>query len=327
MKILFVGDVVRQAGCDFLQKQLPNLRRFYGADLTIVNGENAAEGNGILPGSAELLLDAGADIITLGNHALRRREIYPVLEESDRIIRPANFHASAPGRGWCLYDCPGKPRTAVINLQGNYLLESHENAFDCVDRLLAEIDAPVKIVDFHAEATSEKICLGLYLDGRVSAVIGTHTHIQTADERILPGGTAYITDAGMCGVFDSALGLAPEPAIRRFRTGLPTRFESCRGPVRLSGVLLEVDGKLAGYAYGAPLSDTHYDVIIEKGDRRIPDIYRILNRELVRMCCQGFTYINREEDVGVEGLRKAKLSYKPDCFIEKYLATEVPSLE
>ena len=217
MKILFVGDVVRQAGCDFLRRELPNLRRFYGADMTIVNGENAAEGNGILPGSAELILDAGADVITLGNHALRRREIYPMLEESDRIIRPANFHASAPGRGWCLYDCPGKPRVAVINLQGNYLLESHENAFDCMDRLLEEIDAPVKILDFHAEATSEKICMGLYLDGRVSAV--------------------------MCGVFDSALGLAPEPAIRRFRTGLPTRFESVKGPVRLSGVLLEVDGK------------------------------------------------------------------------------------
>ena len=187
--------------------------------------------------------DAGADVITLGNHALRRREVYPILEESDRIIRPANYHPSAPGRGWCVYDCPGKPRVAVVNLQGNYLLESHENAFDCMDRLLKEIDAPVKIVDFHAEATSEKICMGLYLDGRVSAVIGTHTHIQTADERLLPDGTAYITDAGMCGVFNSALGLAPEPAIRRFRTGLPTRFESVKGAVRLSGVLLEVDGK------------------------------------------------------------------------------------
>lgn len=243
MKILFIGDVVRQIGCDFLLRELPQLRRQYRADLCIVNGENSAEGNGILPSSAEQLLDAGADIITLGNHALRRREIYPVLEESDRIIRPANFHSSAPGRGWCLYDQPGKPLAAVINLQGNYILESHENAFDCIDRLLEEIKAPIKIVDFHAEATSEKICMGLYLDGRVSAVIGTHTHIQTADERILPGGTGYITDAGMCGVFDSALGLAPEPAIRRFRTGLPARFESTTGPVRLSGILLEVDDK------------------------------------------------------------------------------------
>ena len=166
MKILFVGDVVRQAGCDFLRRELPNLRRFYGADMTIVNGENAAEGNGILPGSAELILDAGADVITLGNHALRRREIYPMLEESDRIIRPANFHASAPGRGWCLYDCPGKPRVAVINLQGNYLLESHENAFDCMDRLLEEIDAPVKILDFHAGRPLRRSAWGCtWMDG------------------------------------------------------------------------------------------------------------------------------------------------------------------
>ena len=243
MKILFVGDVVRQAGCDFLQKQLPNLRRFYGADLTLVNGENAAEGNGILPGSAELLLDAGADIITLGNHALRRREIYPVLEESDRIIRPANFHASAPGRGWCLYDCPGKPRTAVINLQGNYLLESHENAFDCVDRLLAEIDAPVKIVDFHAEATAEKRALGFYLDGRAAAVVGTHTHVQTADEQILPHGTAYITDLGMTGPVQSVLGVTPELAIEKMRTNLPVRFQNPDGECFMQGLLVEIDKK------------------------------------------------------------------------------------
>lgn len=241
MKIMFIGDVVGQAGCDFLSDQLPGLRRFYGADLVIANGENSAEGNGILPSSATALQDAGVQIITLGNHGLRRREIYPMLEESDCIVRPANLHPTAPGRGWCLYDCPGKPKVAVINLQGNYELESHENAFDCIDRLLPEIDAPIKIVDFHAEATSEKISMGIYLDGRVSAVIGTHTHIQTADERILPQGTGYLTDAGMCGVFLSALGVRPELAIHRFRTGLPTRFENARGAVRLSGVLLEID--------------------------------------------------------------------------------------
>ncbi len=243
MKILFVGDVVGQPGCAFLSTRLPELKRRLGAELVIVNGENSAEGNGILPSSARQLQDAGADIITLGNHGLRRREIYPVLEESDCIIRPANFHPSAPGRGVAVYDCPGKPRVAVINLQGNYILESHENAFDCMDRLLPAIDAPIRIVDFHAEATSEKVSLGIYLDGRVSALIGTHTHIQTADERILPGGTGYLTDAGMCGVFHSALGVKPELAIQRFRTGLPTRFENERGAVRLSGVLLEVDGK------------------------------------------------------------------------------------
>ena len=241
MKILFVGDVVGQPGCEFLMERLPALKRKLGCDLTVVNGENSAEGNGILPKSAREIQDAGADIITLGNHGLRRREIYPVLEESDCIIRPANFHESAPGRGVAVYDCPGKPRVAVINLQGNYMLESHENAFDCMDRILPEIDAPVKIVDFHAEATSEKVSLAIYLDGRVSAVIGTHTHIQTADERILPGGTGYLTDAGMCGVFNSALGVKPELAIQRFRTALPTRFQNERGPVRLSGVLLDVD--------------------------------------------------------------------------------------
>ena len=245
MKILFVGDVVRQAGCDFLRRELPNLRRFYGADMTIVNGENAAEGNGILPGSAELILDAGADVITLGNHALRRREIYPVLEESDRIIRPANFHNSAPGRGWCIYDCPGKPRVAVINLQGNYLLESHENAFDCMDRLLGEIDAPIKLVDFHAEATSEKIAMGYYLDGRAAAVWGTHTHVATADERILPGGTAYVTDIGMTGPSDGVLGVDAEVIIRRFVTQMPQRFTMATGAVVATGIIVEIDNDTA----------------------------------------------------------------------------------
>ena len=243
MKILFVGDVVRQAGCDFLRRELPNLRRFYGADMTIVNGENAAEGNGILPGSAELILDAGADVITLGNHALRRREIYPMLEESDRIIRPANFHASAPGRGWCLYDCPGKPRVAVINLQGNYLLESHENAFDCMDRLLEEIDAPVKILDFHAEATSEKLAMAYYLDGKISAQWGTHTHVQTADEQILPKGTGYLTDLGMTGPVHSVIGVKPEQSIANFRGELTSRYETAPGPCMLAGAVFTIDAK------------------------------------------------------------------------------------
>ena len=243
MKILFVGDVVRQAGCDFLRRELPNLRRFYGADMTIVNGENAAEGNGILPGSAELILDAGADVITLGNHALRRREIYPMLEESDRIIRPANFHASAPGRGWCLYDCPGKPRVAVINLQGNYLLESHENAFDCMDRLLGEIDAPIKIVDFHAEATSEKICMGLYLDGRVSAVIGPIPISKRRTNGCCPTERPTLPTRGCVGYSIPRWGWRRSLPSGGSGTGLPTRFESVKGPVRLSGVLLEVDGK------------------------------------------------------------------------------------
>ena len=256
MKILFVGDVVRQAGCDFLRRELPNLRRFYGADMTIVNGENAAEGNGILPGSAELILDAGADVITLGNHALRRREIYPMLEESDRIIRPANFHASAPGRGWCLYDCPGKPRVAVINLQGNYLLESHENAFDCMDRLLGEIDAPIKIVDFHAEATSEKLALAYYLDGRVSALWGTHTHVPTADEEVFPKGTGYLTDLGMTGAVRSVLGIEPQQSVETFLGGLAGRYRAPEGPCKLQGAVFSLD------------SDTGLCVGVERVDVR-----------------------------------------------------------
>lgn len=242
MKILMIGDVVGQNGCAFIEKRLPALRREYGVELVIANGENSAEGNGILPASARLLFDAGVDIITLGNHALRRREIFPTLEEREDIVRPANFHPSAPGRGCCVYDCPGKPRVAVINLNGaSYMDFTYQNPFDCAATLLSAVTAPIVLVDFHAEATAEKLAMGFYLDGRVSAVVGTHTHVQTADERILPGGTGYITDLGMCGSFNSVLGVKPELAVNRFLTALPTRFENDPGFCRLSGVLLTVD--------------------------------------------------------------------------------------
>ncbi|MEG2120267.1 MAG: TIGR00282 family metallophosphoesterase, partial [Pseudoflavonifractor sp.] len=211
-------------------------------DLTVANGENSAEGNGILPASAQTLFDGGVDIITLGNHALRRREIYPLLEEREDIIRPANFHPTAPGRGLCIYDCPGKPRVAVLSLNGSsYMDFTYANPFETADRLLEGLDAPIVLVDFHAEVTSEKLCMGFYLDGRVSAVAGTHTHVQTADERILPGGTGYITDLGMCGSFNSVLGVRPELALHRFLTSLPTRFENDPGYCRLSGILLEIE--------------------------------------------------------------------------------------
>ena len=241
MRIIMIGDVVGQNGCAFVRARMPALRREYAPDLIIANGENSAEGNGILPSSADYLLDSGVDIITLGNHALRRREIYPVLEESQQIIRPANFHPEAPGRGSCWYDRPGLPRVAVINLTGTCYMESYQNPFDCADQLLKQADAPVILVDFHAEATSEKLSMGFYLDGRVTAVAGTHTHVQTADERILPGGTGYITDLGMCGSFNSVLGVRPELALRRFLTCLPTRFENDKGFCRLSGIFLEID--------------------------------------------------------------------------------------
>lgn len=242
MKILMIGDVVGRGGCAFVEKALPLLRRTHGVDLVIANGENSAEGNGILPGSAQQLFDAGVDVITLGNHALRRREIFPMLEEREDIVRPANFHPSAPGRGCCIYDCPGKPRVAVISLNGSsYMDYTFENPFGCADRLLSEITAPIIIVDFHAEATAEKLAMGFYLDGRVTAVAGTHTHVQTADDRILPQGTGYITDLGMCGSFNSVLGVKPELAINRFVTSLPTRFENDSGFCRLSGIVLMVD--------------------------------------------------------------------------------------
>ena len=242
MRILMIGDVVGQGGCSFVRQCMPALRKLYAPDMIIANGENSAEGNGILPSSADFLLDSGVDVITLGNHALRRREIYPMLEESDCIIRPANFHPEAPGGGLCIFDRPELPRVAVISLSGTcYMDSAYENPFDCADRLIKKASASVVLVDFHAEATSEKLAMGFYLDGRVSAVVGTHTHIQTADERILPGGTGYITDLGMCGSFNSVLGVRPELALRRFRTNLPTRFENDKGPCRLSGVVLEVD--------------------------------------------------------------------------------------
>ncbi|MEG1686511.1 MAG: TIGR00282 family metallophosphoesterase [Angelakisella sp.] len=242
MKILMLGDVVGQNGCSFVTKQLPGLRRRYGVQLTVANGENSAEGNGILPASAQQLFDAGVDVITLGNHALRRREVYNLLDECDTLLRPANFHPTAPGKGVCVYDCPGRPRVAVISLTGScYMDFCYANPFETADRLLCQLDAPIVLVDFHAEATSEKLCMGFYLDGRVSAVVGTHTHIQTADERILPGGTGYLTDLGMCGSFHSVLGVKPQLAMARFLTALPTRFENDPGPCRLSGVLLDID--------------------------------------------------------------------------------------
>ncbi len=242
MRILFVGDVVGQNGVGFLGEKLPALRKLWEPHLVIVNGENAAEGNGILPESAWKIFDAGAGVITLGNHALHRREIFPLLEKGEGIIRPANFHPEAPGRGWFVYDRPGLPPVSVVNLCGTVCMDcAWQDPFTALEGILPQLPAGPIFVDFHAEATSEKFCFAWEFDGKVSAVIGTHTHIQTADERILPGGTAFLTDAGMCGAFNSSLGVKPHLAIRRLRTRLPTRFDNDPGPCRLSGVLIEID--------------------------------------------------------------------------------------
>lgn len=240
MNLLVLGDVVGDAGCAHVRKLLPQLKEKYAVDVVVANGENSAQGNGILPGSAKHLFDSGVDVITTGNHALRRKEIGDVFERRDGLIRPANYHPTAPGEGYYILD-KLKYKLCVINLQGVVYLQPNRNPFDCVDEILEAVNTPFVLVDFHAEATAEKLCMGYYLDGRVSAVVGTHTHVPTADARILPGGTGYVTDIGMCGGLNSVLGVRAELAVRRMRTNLPIRFEQDREDIRLSGVVLELD--------------------------------------------------------------------------------------
>ena len=244
MNILTIGDVVGTNGCEFLRKKLPSLKKQYKIDLCIVNGENSAQGNGILPQSADHIFTSGADIITTGNHALRRFEIYNRLDEADSpVIRPANFYRTAPGKGYYIID-KGFIKIAVINLIGVVYLENNDNPFDCIDKILEEVsDCKIKIVDFHAEATAEKRAMGFYLDGRVSAIFGTHTHVQTNDAQILPNGTGYITDIGMTGAIQSVLGVTPSLAIEKIKTNLPVRFENPDGDCKMEGCIFEIDNK------------------------------------------------------------------------------------
>lgn len=245
MKILAIGDVVSSQGCDYLRCNLPKLKKEYQADFVIVNGENSAVGNGITPKSAQHIFTSGADVITLGNHALRRPEIEDYLDENEFVIRPCNYHPSAPGRGSVILD-KGRNRVAVINLQGAVYLDNIENPFYGIDREIKNVKADganIIIVDFHAEASGEKKGMGFYLDGRVSAVFGTHTHIQTSDEQILPNGTGYITDIGMTGPYYSVLGVTPEIAIKKMKTNLPVKFTNPDGVCTLEGVVMEIDDK------------------------------------------------------------------------------------
>ncbi|MCR5207352.1 MAG: TIGR00282 family metallophosphoesterase [Eubacterium sp.] len=245
MKVLAIGDVVSSSGCEYLREKLFGLKREYAADIVIVNGENSAQGNGVTPQSAQFIFDSGADVITLGNHALRRPEIYDYLEENEFIIRPSNFHKSAPGRGSVILD-KGAARVAVINLQGTAFLDNNENPFDAADREIEAVKAEgadIIIIDFHAEATGEKRALGFYVDARASALFGTHTHVQTSDEQLLPGGTGYITDIGMTGPYYSVLGVKPELIIKKLKTNLPVRFENPDGPCVLEGCFFEIDNK------------------------------------------------------------------------------------
>lgn len=244
MKILAVGDVVGTFGCEFLRKKLPQLKKQKNIDICIVNGENSAQGNGILPQSANHLLDSGADLITTGNHSFRRFEIYDKFdEEGFPLIRPANFHRTAPGKGYYIID-KGFIQIAVINLIGVAYLENNENPFECIDRVLEEVKhCKIKILDFHAEATGEKRAMGFYLDGRISAMFGTHTHVQTADEQILPNGTGYITDLGMTGAVQSVLGVTPNLVIEKMKTNMPVRFENPDGECKMEGCIFEIDNK------------------------------------------------------------------------------------
>jgi metallophosphoesterase (TIGR00282 family) len=213
------------------------------ADVCVVNGENAADGIGITPRLAEQLLSAGADVITLGNHAFRRAEIGKYLEASDRIVRPANMASGTPGRGLAVVPVANGTRLAVINVLGSLFLHPAVSMFEVVDALVEEARAetPLVVVDAHAEATSEKAALARWLDGRVTAVVGTHTHVQTSDAGLLPRGTAFITDAGMTGPHDSVIGVEADLAIERMRTGMPVRFATAHGGVRIEGVLIDCD--------------------------------------------------------------------------------------
>lgn len=241
-RLLFIGDVCGKAGCDFLAEKLYGIKQLYGADITIVNAENSENGNGISRKSADRILKAGADVLTTGNHAFRYKDELSVYDE-DYIIRPANFpEGGAPGKGVCLLDM-GPYSIAVVNLMGTVSMEPLDNPFTCIDRILENISTPNIFLDFHAEATSEKKAMGHYLTGRVTGVFGTHTHVQTADEQILPGGTGYITDVGMCGSMNGILGVRTDCVVKKFTLRTPEKFEPAEGNPMIHGVLFTADEK------------------------------------------------------------------------------------
>jgi metallophosphoesterase (TIGR00282 family) len=254
VRILFIGDIFGRPGRTIVKDHLSSLVKDQKIDLVIANGENSAAGFGITPPLAEELFELGIDVLTTGNHVWDKREIVDYFQMANgnqhsmarRLLRPANYHSGMPG--WGVYEGSksGVPY-AVINLQGRVFMASNDDPFRVADQLLKEIKAKIIFVDMHAEATSEKISLGWYLDGRVTALVGTHTHIPTADERVLPGGTAYITDVGMTGPYDSVIGVKKELVIGRFLNNMPARFEAATGDVRLCAVVIDGDEK-SGHA-------------------------------------------------------------------------------
>lgn len=243
MRILFVGDIVGKPGQEAATVLIPELRRELTAELVIANAENAAAGRGITSNIVSTLLASGVDVITTGNHVWARGEEWEALAEEPRVLRPANYPEGAPGRGWGIFRTAQGTLIGVANLMGRVQMEPLDDPFRAMDAIITQVQqtTPLLFIDFHAEATSEKSAFGWHCAGRVSAVVGTHTHVQTADERILPGGTAFITDVGMCGPENSVIGMEVEAALERFRTQRPRRLQVAEGAATLCGVMVELD--------------------------------------------------------------------------------------
>jgi len=243
MNILFIGDIVGSPGREATKLLLPELKKEYRLDFVIANAENAAGGSGITQRVAEEIFDSGVDVMTSGDHIWKKREIFEFIEQEERILRPLNFPSGAPGRGFGVFETKDGIKVGVINVNGRVFMEALECPFRTTLAATEAVSGQTNIiiVDVHAEATSEKVALGWYLDGKVSAVLGTHTHVQTADERILPQGTAYLTEAGMTGPYDSIIGRKIEDVLERFITCIPTRFEIAKENIQLHGAVLDID--------------------------------------------------------------------------------------
>lgn len=242
MNLLFIGDVVGKNGCEFLRNRLPQVKHQHKIDITIVNGENSAQGNGIHNMSYKALMSAGADVITTGNHAFRRKDCLELFSDKFNLLRPANYPNGCIGKGVEVFDC-GRFSYCVINLMGTAFMDALDNPFTTIDSILETIDTPNIFVDFHAEATAEKQAMGYYLAKKVTAVLGTHTHVPTADETIIDNHTAYITDVGMTGAERSVLGVKIKPAIDRFRFHMPVQFTEAESPCIMCGVVVSFDEK------------------------------------------------------------------------------------
>ena len=243
MHILFIGDIVGKAGRQAIEGLLERVVADHQIDFTVANGENAAGGMGITPAIASDFLDLGIDVLTSGNHIWAKKEIFPFLDEEERLVRPANYPDGAPGKGTCVFKLGNGKKVGVLNLEGRVFMKNLECPFRVGEREVERLrkETPVVLVDFHAEATSEKTALGWFLNGKASAVVGTHTHVQTSDERVLSGGTAYITDIGMTGPVASVIGIRRQIAVDRFLTQIPWKFDVATEDIELQGVILQVD--------------------------------------------------------------------------------------